>query len=124
MSSENNVTQPAVTTGIPKSSGMPFVTHFIPGLVIGLLVGALAAAFVMPLLDRDNVKLPEGVPATSGGKAQPLPAPRDTEQGQPAPSDSTPAPEAKPETKPETKPEVKPETKPGDKPADAPKPTP
>lgn len=117
MSTDNSNAQP-VSTGIPKPSGMAFVTHFVPGLVIGLLVGALATAFITPLLERDNIKLPPGVPATAGVTTGPSQAGED-QPAAPAQSEpsTTPA-EAKPVEG------EKPAEKPAENPAEAPKPTP
>ncbi|HLP82718.1 MAG TPA: hypothetical protein VK157_00065 [Phycisphaerales bacterium] len=89
MSSENNA-QP-VTNSIPKTTGMAFVTHFIPGLVIGLLVGALATAFVMPLLEREKVIVPETTPGARS--TQPT---QDGPQANPAPIDDRAAETVKP----------------------------
>lgn len=116
MSTDNSNGQP-VNTGIPKASGMAFVTHFVPGLVIGLLVGALATAFITPLLERDNIKLPPGVPASAAS----TPGANQSAEDQPvapAPTDPATTP-ADPQSKPA---EVKPAE--GEKPADAPKPAP
>lgn len=118
MSSDNSNAQP-VSPSIPKPSGMAFVTHFVPGLVTGLLVGALATAFITPLLERNDIKLPQGTPATAGVPAgsqasedqSATPAPSDAKPADAAPAGGTPKPEdAKPVE--------------GDKPAEAPKPAP
>lgn len=106
-----------------------FVTLFIPGLLLGLVVGGLAGAYLAPLADGpaklqgapSNVRTP-----SPAGPRDAVPTPANTTPNEVKPSDTsttTPKPE---ENKPaETKPaEIKPaETKPTEpKPAD-PKPT-
>ena len=101
-----------------NSKSNPFVTMFVPGLVLGLLVGGLAGAFLPPIVERMG-----GPGTTSGGSS----APRNM---QPVERDARPTPKPAPETKPpetkpaETKPtEAKPtEAKPGDPKPDETKP--
>lgn len=73
----------------PKS---PFVTSFLPGLVVGLAVGAFAAAILVPMLSANEMK---PLPAVKAGtKPEPRetmdPAPVDgVVPGSVAPADST-----------------------------------
>jgi hypothetical protein len=65
----------------PRAGGAAFVTHFMPGLIIGLLVGGLAGAFLPVLLERDGI--PSSGTKTTG-PATPVPRdpqdPRETQQ--------------------------------------------
>ncbi len=112
----------------------PFLSKFIPGLVVGLIVGGLAGAFISPLVaDRGSAiaKPPEGTtkaPAKPGSTSQDDSRDRQEPSNPPAkPAEA--APDAKPaDTKPAeaTPAEAKPaEPKPAEaKPAEAPKPVP
>jgi hypothetical protein len=97
--------QPQATSAGSKSSGMAFVSHFLPGLVLGLLVGAVATALVQPLLDRESNKIPVIKERPDGQKASD--GPRDA-----VPAMPVDAPAATGEKPAEVKPEVKPEAKP------------
>jgi hypothetical protein len=101
-----------------------FVTLFIPGLLLGLVVGGLAGAYLAPLADGpaklqgapSNVRTP-----SPSGPRDGVPTPANTTPSEVKPSDTSTAPVKPEENKPaEAKPaEAKP-TEP--KPAD-PKPT-
>lgn len=111
MSEPQNQTAPSAPA---RTGSAAFVTHFMPGLIIGLLVGGLAGAFLPVLLERD------GIPSTNGKTSGPVtpaardpqdprtvqptpePAPTETtpEQAPTTPSPTTPPPPAEPVTTP------------------------
>lgn len=54
------MTVATATTGSTKparSSNTAFVTHFMPGLIVGLLIGGLAGAFLPPMLEGQAVNV-------------------------------------------------------------------
>lgn len=89
MSEPQNQTAPSAPA---RTGSAAFVTHFMPGLIIGLLVGGLAGAFLPVLLERD------GIPSTGTNSSGPVtPAPRDPQDPrtiqptpEPAPTETTP----------------------------------
>lgn len=102
-----------------------YMKAFLPGLVLGLVIGGFGAAYLVPMLSTPDTK--SANPGPRPGSQQPVPADQDRVQerpDQPATGEAQPTdakPDAKPETNPETNPETKPEAKPETKPADAPK---
>jgi hypothetical protein len=69
----------------------PFVSMFIPGLILGLLVGGFAGAVLTPILERWG-EPPAPTRSTRGGHREAVPA---EPQDQPAaPEQTPPAPEA------------------------------
>lgn len=97
-----------------KRSGSAFLTMFVPGLILGLVVGGLAGAFLAPVLESGNLKAittdtstPAGTPPGArvndhgddranrpGDPADPTtPQP---ETGSEEPKDATPANDAPP----------------------------
>lgn|GEM_PF-6318239 len=80
---------PAAHSHQPTMSGSPspartgnaaFITHFMPGLIIGLLVGSLAGAFLPVLMERDGI--PNGG-TTVKGLGVPRTGDRDTQDERP-----------------------------------------
>ena len=85
----------------------PFMTMFLPGLVLGLVVGGLAGAFLPPVIEN----MTGGPASLSGGKPTSKPGTPNEHEGRGAvKAPDAPTPDAKPtETKPDEK---KPETPP------------
>lgn len=80
-----------------ESSNGTFVKAFLPGLIVGLVAGSLATAFLGPVLTRPDVIVPKGAAAH-----QPT-APREGEMrdavppaDQAAPADGASQPDAQP----------------------------
>lgn len=90
-----------------KRSGSAFLTMFVPGLVIGLVVGGLAGAFLAPVMESGNL----GAITQDTGAPVNRPTVRDESRGEtPVAPDANPADPTTPE------PEVKPEEKTDDTP--------
>jgi hypothetical protein len=83
--------------------GGTFLFVFIPGLVVGLIVGGLAGAFLAPILESDaplNLGKTTPVRANAPGPRDPIPADPDGERdGEPAPGPDA-APKADPKADP------------------------
>ncbi len=84
-----------------KRSGSAFLTMFVPGLVLGLVVGGLAGAFLAPVMESGNLK---AITEDSGKPANMPPGARhvDRDNERPVggtPDTTTPQPEVKPEDK-------------------------
>lgn len=94
-------------------SSSTLVKAFLPGLILGLIVGMGVGAFITPLLDR-NPDAPKPIP---GAKRS---TPEERDQRPPAPAGATPAPTPTPAAKPAETPADKPSEKPAEKPADKP----
>lgn len=88
--------QPAKPNG--TKGGDPFIKFFIPGLLIGLVVGGLAGAVLPDLIGGSSPTVERGTPP-----AGTTPAPREREEF-PAP-DPVEDPEQDPERDPEQDPE-------------------
>jgi hypothetical protein len=81
----------------PKKTS-PFVSMFIPGLVLGLVVGGFGAAILLPMVERWGLG-GGGAPVASPGGSTAVTGPRDpVPRGpeQPSPDPATPVDPNKP----------------------------
>ncbi|TVS08219.1 MAG: hypothetical protein EA423_01905 [Phycisphaerales bacterium] len=81
-----------------SSGGDPFIKFFVPGLLIGLVVGGLAGAVLPDLIGSPTPTVERGTTPTGAGSA-----PRDREDF------ASPDPQQDPERDPEQDPEQDPE---------------
>lgn len=73
-----------------KDSGRSFTTRFIPGLVVGLIVGGLSGAFIAPLVADRGESPTISTAAGDSRRGAGTPGHTDSHDRAPAPTETSP----------------------------------